>query len=421
MPRHNIVSDDTSPSNIIPTTLEGVAIHPLFASKAFRYVNAFKDYPLARLDQSKYDYPPLIVERMKPALRLASLLLTKALPHLHRIFDAPVIDLRVTGGVTEKCLDPKFQSSQSDIDKFDLHVLERMSAVYRFAVINSDDALQATHMQETARTYPHFEDVYLPQSAISTEWLWFLVRPDWDHMPAEEKYGKLFNFAVTLVHELAHGIWIWRVLSKPGVAISSVRELAQEPRFSPEVAWIPELGYVVEYQLFGGIPQLANAGTLSTVRTFAPEGHAYRVPFSLLNARGHVMKIHQLSRHSVAKYFSVRGNPLWNGSPQRHARGHRRMHTISLELLQDAAPIRRPLSTGLSYPLDPANAPILKVPDPRQLKPAITDANELVERDCDGNLPPREKSIFRAIKTRIREIVSGSGEWWKGTSISPAS
>ncbi|KAJ9612154.1 hypothetical protein H2200_003751 [Cladophialophora chaetospira] len=415
-----------------PRDVKGHEIHPIFAQEMFRYADYSRFLAPFILDQEEQDFPDTLYERMKPALRLATWFLRAELPDLTRIRHGPLEKHWINhgaGGFEDRYIAACYNSI-NEIDEFEQETLPQIYKDFRFTILTEEHAATLTGAHaDSAHTrllVSHgglsedcqaCETVLYPQTALNSKWLWFLADEDWDTMADAEKYGKLFLLAKTLIHEIAHLCWIDRV--KPSVDSEEVLLLRPgevpidaEPRFGPHLEFY-ELGYGIELQLFQGCPGFPNHGSHSTIEPAPNHGEAYRVPFSLLATNGMVKSIHDMAKKTIFDFFTPSHYLWW---PFEDHYGYHPLTVPEVEyeilLMQNNKSLRRPLSSDLSSPPDQCAAPIVKLPDPTKLKPAITAINPLVHRDSEGNVPLRKQSRLRQIKMRIRALVSSNGTWW---------
>jgi hypothetical protein len=193
--------------------------------------------------------------------------------------------------------------------------------------------------------------------------------------------GKLFLLAATLVHEFAHVVWLDPIIRLDGMVEKDLSHLSTgeypindfEPRFTPDVLFA-ELRFNLEYQLFNGLPSLPHCGTPLDVEMKYDAGSNFRVPLALVDVKGFVTDLHLISRNGIFASFHATDNPLWTVDPMEEG-----VEPQELELLYNSQALRRPTSTIITSPPRPYDPkiPIVKMPDPNELKPALTAANEL--------------------------------------------
>ena len=397
------VSDNARPKYKNPFALSGRPIHDIFRQEAFRNANYSDCLSLPELGMEAFDLPDVLYHRMKPALRLATQLIRFILPDLARIRYANIIKQVVDARYEDRVLADSWTSTPADINRLQREVLIPMCKDYRITILNSVHS-------ESARTRAlinhsnRYRRIY-PQTGLDSQWFRFLSRPDFATIPKEEKCGKYFLLAVSLVQELAHAVFLDRVLAElphDDDVNAEEGEFAlqeTEPRCFSHGSF-EELGYAMAVQLFGGIPGLSHFGTPTSVERDCGEGESYRVLFSTIDAEGRVVDVHQISKSQIFSFFQVERNEIWSA---KHRHGY--APYIEMELLENDGPPRRRMSTVLSSPLPMNNdgIPTVKMPDPRALKPAITADNELFLKDYDRS-PRQQKRRSRSLSMRVRAL-----------------
>ena len=272
--QHPFHSHTSSANNVSWTGADNLAefdIHPIWRSEAFRLA-VYDDFlSVPEQDRAEYNYSPEMCERMKPALRLATLFLKTSTPVMARIRYAPFAYFSLTeDGPSFKRLDEAgWRETPEKLKSFEQDLL-RMCTPYRITMVSNDSpivletdaarnggdvcAISALHYH-----YRHKAPlkVDFPQTALSMQWIEFLRSPDWDTMDVSYKYNRLLSLALTLVHELAHAVWSYRVCSQLEYADRCPNRpiihagYQDEPRYG-SMEWA-ELGCVVEMMIMGGL------------------------------------------------------------------------------------------------------------------------------------------------------------------------
>ncbi|KIX98188.1 uncharacterized protein Z520_06268 [Fonsecaea multimorphosa CBS 102226] len=380
MPRLEIVQEDAQRVPPRPTDLDSFGIHHIFRREAFRHASYLRYTSLGQLDERTYDLSQVVYDRMKPALRLASLFVRYVMPQFARIGSAEVREYVHPDGYTYKALTDDWEYDPVRTARFESNDLLRLCTNYRFTLLTTDhfarslcdahDELAVTSALLNHVAGAPFDPVY-PQTALNSSWIWYLAREDWDTISTEEKYSKYFMFATTLVHELAHAVWINRVYSGVRLKSDKNEEIAlvePEPSYFPDHDFA-ELGCAIELELFHSLPGFPHFGTPTTTeRACSDEPH--KVLFTLLDAKGRAIDIHQASTSTIYSFFDPR---VWAMTDFYFQPDY------VVELLENRRPPRRRLSTSLSDPrfLEEFDVPVLSEPFPGMLKPAITADNEL--------------------------------------------
>lgn len=208
--------------------------------------------------------------------------------------------------------------------------------------------------------------------------------------------------------EIAHLCWIDRSQDEADTSSSDDGPVAiYEPRFSIHHRYY-DLGYGMIQSLFGGIPGLANHGSVSSIEPSSRHGAAYRVSFSTVDKHGRTLSVNDTATKTIFSFFT---DAFWK-QLENPSSGEVDYDYL---LLRNAGPLRRQLSTDLSSePLHDltSSAPVVKIPDPRLLRPAITGQNPLVPRDSKGNASFKSTNRFRETKMRMRKLIVSSGNWW---------
>ena len=385
-------------------------IHRIFRQEAFRNAKFPRNLSVPQLSAKEFHLPDIVYERMKPALRLATLLVKIAMPNLWRIYQGNIEETAHEASPVE-ALSLGFHWIEEDINDFDEYMLGHMSETYRFTVFTCDRSgnffpaaltFASKHGQHSA---VGLSSLY-PQTALNSEWIQFLSSNDWDTISDEEKYGRLFILATTLLRELTHAIWAERCLKHMPTKMWKQAEdgeidYATEPQFHPEFQTCPELGYGLLSHMFNGSPDLPQGSSHSTPIEPSGKGPSYRVSFSRIDYNGRVMRFYTISRHSIFYIFDLRENPLWKPWVYGGPPGEHKPPKFWLDWMRDPTPLLRPRSSILSAPEDwvpevyCGQVPIIRTPHPNDLEPAITSFNELVPRDSDGNMLHQTKSHLR--------------------------
>lgn len=253
--------------------LEGTEIHRIWRYEAFRNVIHSHNQTLIGLINHDYDFPGRLYERMKPALRLATLFMQSVMVDLafichsevkERVSSAGFVDrflydfkpidrlwLRPREGVWEQTL----LQEQNLLQALEVSLVGLVDQ-YRFAVAScpvkdtgdsraerrgpANSSLAFTNAVANEGPVPLFNTVFV-QTAINPDWFAFLSREDWDILPPAEKYGKFFIMATTLVHELAHAIWIHRMVPLLELEYTQTGRLTvdqPEPKFLSQMAFL---------------------------------------------------------------------------------------------------------------------------------------------------------------------------------------
>ncbi|KIW75905.1 hypothetical protein Z517_10650 [Fonsecaea pedrosoi CBS 271.37] len=376
-----IVQPDAQSVPPIPSDLTLFGIHPLFRQTAFRYADHSHYLPLDELDKNTYDLSDLVYDRMKPALRLATLFLRQLMPELARVGLAKVEEFMFPDGYKDKVLTDEWQFLQTATESFERHTLGLLSTKYRFTILTREFArrlcdahgeLAGTSTLITHDPDAEFDFAY-PQTALNSSWFWYFAGEDWETISTEEKYAKHFLFASTLIHELAHAVWINRVLTGAqikGVGNGEIDLGVAEPRCFAYHEFA-ELGCAMELELFESIPSFPHFGT-PTVSEAACRDDPSKVLFTILDVKGRAMDIHEATTKTIYSFFDPR---FWAPMDENIAA------EFEIELLANTRVPRRRLSTCLSDPrsLNGFNVPVLSMPFPGMLKPAITADNELFD------------------------------------------
>ncbi|EXJ93128.1 hypothetical protein A1O3_01685 [Capronia epimyces CBS 606.96] len=358
-----------------PPPLEGFDIHPLWRIEAFRLSKYSDLLPLPILDQSQYDLPAALYQRMEPALKLATLFLRLVLPDLAKVRYGAVTT-HVFGSQLERTLTDFWRETDHKLRSFEGE-LARMCRYYRITVVGTGERDCPQGHIETAITgcigndsnWPTSTSVIV-QSAITIEWLRYLADDNWHTLDAAEKYSRYVIMATTLVHELGHAVWCHRML--PCVKdeyhrAGTVTADRPEPRFVSQDGFV-EIGYAIELQLFGGLLAFPHLGTPTAAETRSRQMHD-RLLLTMIDVDGRAAAVHQLTTNTIFALF--RPETWFQSRPGEFP-------NLRLKLGPD---IRRPgrhMSTVLSDPpVQDLRVPIIRVPRPGQLKPAITEFNEL--------------------------------------------
>lgn len=358
-----------------PSDLAGFKIHPIFRRESFRL--HFGHLPPSALAENTFDFPVKLYQRTEPALRLASLFLEMVMPDLARIRYAPVLVQTSPSGESERVLSNAWSPTDETLYQFDQELL-RMSSSYRYTMINPADRVSSHNRGDFAFTRAIADNEHhapscavFVQTAIATDWLYFLLKDDWEAQSALEKCGRYFLLATTLVHELAHAVWCRRMIPLLEIEYFQTGRLTidqPEPKFVSTDGF-RELGYAIELQIFGGLPALPHFGTPMTAENTCCGGD-YRILLSQIDIHGRTIGISQMASRTILSFFDPETwAPLRNGQ----------LPNILRDLRLNFRPPRRAMSTVLSNPpmLLQSDVPILIMPDPGMLGPAITDANEL--------------------------------------------
>ncbi|KAK4945241.1 hypothetical protein LTR10_015400 [Elasticomyces elasticus] len=321
---HHPSHKTTSPTNNVPwaDNLAGFEIHPIWRSEAFRLAVYDDSLSVPELDRAEYDYSPEMYERMKPALKLATLFLKKSAPIMARIRYAPLSVYHIDGkGPTFKALDEaSWRETPEKLKSFEQDLL-RMCIPYRITAVSSDSpnvleidaAREGSHVCAISDLEFHHEHkvplkVDFSQTALGMQWLNFLRRPDWDTMDMDVKYKLLLSLALTLVHELAHAIWCYRLASELEYDrrrpkwTNLPRDYRSEPRYGP-MEWA-ELGCVVEMNIMGGLEELKH---LEVNKTILGEKVRYlweTIHFAQLDNNGNLVSVQTMEPIYTQVYFN---------------------------------------------------------------------------------------------------------------------
>ncbi|OQV02055.1 hypothetical protein CLAIMM_07310 [Cladophialophora immunda] len=362
-----------------PSDLASFGIHTIFRQEAFRYADFSKYLPLTELDKDAYDLAPIVYDRMKPALRLATLFMRHLMPEFARIAFAEVEQYVDSDGLEYEELTDAWEYLPEETESFERNCLTRLCSDYRFTILTGDfarslcdghDELAGTCALLTHIPDARYDHAY-PQTGLNSSWLWYLARDDWDTISTQEKYAKYFMFATTLVHELAHAVWIDRELSGfhvKGVENGEITFNAPEPRCFDSQQF-EELGCAMELELFGSLPAFPHLGTPTTTERDCRDKPS-NILFTLLDVQGRAIDIHKATARTIYSFFDPH---FWYPLEENLSPAY------IIELVETRRMPRRRLSTSLSDPmdLDEINAPVLSIPRPGMLKPAITADNEL--------------------------------------------
>lgn len=166
-------------------------------------------------------------ERMKPGLLLASYFVEKATTFLAKIMFAEP-DSTMDG----HCLDTTFEPDTQHLANMDLTLIEvsKILRIFRSSSKEEDQISLATCVNLAAR----FLDVEQPEIHCSKERpplaivlnadlfdFWLKPESVWKGTHEHTKQMYSFELAVTLVHEMAHAVWILRKLRSQGLLVKS--------------------------------------------------------------------------------------------------------------------------------------------------------------------------------------------------------
>ncbi len=330
--------------------LENFDIHPIWRPEAFRLVDFWRLLPLPSLDDHDYDFPQTMYQRMKPALRLATLFLNMALPDLAKVrYDV----VRTQHGShdtpgTGRVLGDRWRATANKLMSFREELL-RMSKHYRITILmrnrkGTGDYIAAactTSVAYPSHSVPHKK--VLVQSAMGTEWLDFLARPDWETQTEGERYSYYFLLAATLVHELSHAVWSHRLLPSLELEYRRTRHLTldrPEPKFTTTDAYA-EIGYAIELRLFGGLSNFPHCGT-PTSAEIDVQVKRDQILLTILDEHGRAIGVHPMMTSTLRSFFQAES---WGSS------GDGAFHKLTLDLLPD---VKRsgPCMTILTCPLE---------------------------------------------------------------------
>lgn len=242
------------------TDLQGFEIHPIWRQAAFRRILFDSHLPFPDLAQPRYDYADVVYERMKPALRLATLFLRQVFPQMAKVRYAAI-----DNGV----LSDDWQPTDANLQSFDQDLM-RMRSEY-FILLDYPNSpsvpdtlveFGATCLFYNARQPPPLRKVYT-QTGLSWDLMKWYTDDSWDTQPAINKCCTNFMMATTLLHELVHAVHAYRHL--PLIEEEYHRNggqnltLNKEPKLS--AGHRRELGFAIELELFGGIPASGDPGT----------------------------------------------------------------------------------------------------------------------------------------------------------------
>lgn len=140
--------DETDHEN--PTNLEGHEIYPVFAQRNFRYADYTQNLAPCQLDQSVHDFSDMLYERMKPALRLATLLVRKAMPDLAHIKYGPMYEqfVRMSDG-TEESRGNYLEFEFTDMARFENDIFPMICRKHRFTILKQAAGLGDTQTNTT--------------------------------------------------------------------------------------------------------------------------------------------------------------------------------------------------------------------------------------------------------------------------------
>ncbi|OAP61077.1 hypothetical protein AYL99_03278 [Fonsecaea erecta] len=375
-----IVQKDAQTVPPTPSDLANFGIHQIFRREAFRTVGYSRYLPLTELDKDTHDLPQEIYDRMKPALRLATLFVKLLTPKFARIMSAQVENCPLANGRRGLLLTDEWVDDVPDVTAS----FAKLCTNYRFTLLAEDEfprSFCAVHdgVAGTSGLLTHipeakFDHVY-PQTALRSSLLELFVAEEWETMCTEEKYNYYFMLATTLVHQLAHAVWIDRVLSRhphEGFETGEIEICEPEARCRRNQMFA-ELGSEMELELFGCLPALPHFETPTIAERACMDDEPYKVLFALLDKNARHIDICQASNSTIYSFF----DPQFWASLEEN-----RFPNYVIELLANRRLPRRRLSNPLSDPtfLADFDAPIISVPLPGMFKnkPAITADNELV-------------------------------------------
>ncbi|KAL2428391.1 hypothetical protein ABEF95_002485 [Exophiala dermatitidis] len=350
------------------TPLEGVEIHPLWRREAFRKSEVADLLPIPELDQKEHEVTPAQYERMKPALKLATVLLGAVFTDLAKVRYGMVRE-EVRGFGIDRVLTDHWRVTDEKLRSFERELM-RIARYYRITVhigdggdVTGDIERPCTRTECTGNiaNYPTYNRVVV-QTALSTDLSHFLTVDGWDDIDGAEKYRWYVLVGTTLVHELAHAVWDHRMLPVVEDEFAQhgciTRELP-EPRFVSKDSFA-EIGFAIEHQLFEGLIAFGHSGIPTTAEAILPPD---RVTLTIIDHRGRATAVHQLTADTILAFFKPE---TWVQSENGE------LPNFKLDLLPN---IRRPGPPAPTILSDPV--PILRALKPGKLKPVITEMNEL--------------------------------------------
>lgn len=280
-------------------------IHYLWAEHKFKDFDRFKVDRMTDEHLTNSNITWVLYNRLKPGLQLATLLLDRARPFLERVMFAPLVRCSTNNPFPLHALSDKWPCGLTDWAVFDreLRELSWTYRIYRESPTLHSKSADDMHWGATDIMFDESQTSHLIFSSIAACIFDVVDHRDWVLRPTEEQQSVLLVFAITLVHELTHALWMKRVCSRPAPWRDSIDlplGLAGEPAFYPNET-LTELGQRLELELFGGEAHNPFCA--------APAGRLSNLDFSHENLlcidaeNGEPAKLYRLASETVSSMF----------------------------------------------------------------------------------------------------------------------
>ena len=235
------------------------SIHSLWKQSNFRKENRIDGILPLLHDPQRFDDPQgiisnVIYERMKPALRLASLFLEISEAFFVKIYRADVVLEQGT-----PLLDEDFIDDDDDVQAYRAMLVSHSNTVRIYT-----GYIQDSRIRNACGKSSSFPNERMPvYQQLNPDYIDWYNRGDYDGQDIQKKNMIAFSMATTLVHEHAHAVWQTRnhakftaELDNPRGELSLAEAVARarqrEPYHSREDSQ-SELGLSWERYWFGGL------------------------------------------------------------------------------------------------------------------------------------------------------------------------
>ena len=269
-------------------SLDDLPIHPLFRREAFissdinSYTASESRCPPQLLSTATYS-------RLQPAVRLATQLIETGTPFLQRVAHGPLIQAYPNAPISQSLLSHTTPSISATTWQNQLY---HIADTYHIHTCHSSLAHAHTHTRAISDPHSYIFNTNIPtngdpplfygctipiitppspfepctvqiRSAVREELIFELQHPHWYSRPYPQRCAILATIAITLFHELAHAIWLYRFL--PGMIeqlqMAGRCDVPDEPlENANEVEQRNELGVVAEYEVLGCEMMMAGLG-----------------------------------------------------------------------------------------------------------------------------------------------------------------